>query len=265
MILQRLTTAIRAQNWFAVALEFVIVVAGVVIGFQVTALANAARERAEEAETLSRLRAESEAVVNFWIADVGDAMENDRNRIALLRALRDGEVEPGYEEAVYDGIEGLYFYAAITPPRTVFDELLASGGLSRISDPGANAAVSEYADQLTFITGQLDQFRSSSPDGLRMLDGRVFSEVDLSAYTLRRLDYDIASLSQDREFVSSVVDAVRNQRVFLFFRMGALRRAYEMCEALSAAQGETCATAEDGREQLTAVRVYYDEMREASP
>jgi len=37
MILQRISTAIRQQNWFAVALEFVIVIAGVVIGFQVTA------------------------------------------------------------------------------------------------------------------------------------------------------------------------------------------------------------------------------------
>jgi len=37
MILARLTRAIRQQSWFAVALEFVIVIAGVVIGFQVTA------------------------------------------------------------------------------------------------------------------------------------------------------------------------------------------------------------------------------------
>ena len=35
-ILGRLTQAVREQNWFAVALELVIVVFGVVIGFQVT-------------------------------------------------------------------------------------------------------------------------------------------------------------------------------------------------------------------------------------
>ncbi len=37
MILARISSAIRAQNWFAVALEFVIVIAGVAIGFQTTA------------------------------------------------------------------------------------------------------------------------------------------------------------------------------------------------------------------------------------
>jgi len=37
MILSRISRAVREQNWFAVVLEFVIVIAGVVIGFQVTA------------------------------------------------------------------------------------------------------------------------------------------------------------------------------------------------------------------------------------
>jgi len=37
MILARISRAIREQNWFTVALEFVIVIAGVVIGFQVRA------------------------------------------------------------------------------------------------------------------------------------------------------------------------------------------------------------------------------------
>lgn len=37
MILDRLTQAVREQNWFAVVLEVCIVVLGVVLGFQVTA------------------------------------------------------------------------------------------------------------------------------------------------------------------------------------------------------------------------------------
>ena len=37
MILPNLTRAIREQNYYAVVLEFLIVIAGVVIGFQITA------------------------------------------------------------------------------------------------------------------------------------------------------------------------------------------------------------------------------------
>ena len=263
MILQSLSKAIREQNWFAVALEFVIVIAGVVIGFQINAwneerAANAAAEQA-----VTRLRSESEAVVEFWIESVADAVENDFNRVALLRALEVGQVEQGLEAEVYDGINGLYHYGAFTPPRNVFDELMASGGLRLISDPDASAAVSEYSEQLTFITGMLDQFRTGVSDGISALDGRIFSQFDLSSSTLRRYEYDIELLSQDREFISGIVDGVRNQRVFLFFRLGTLRTAFEMCEALSAAKGERCATAEAGRSQHDAAWAYVNEMREA--
>jgi hypothetical protein len=185
MILARITQAIRTQNWFAVVLEFVIVIAGVVIGFQVSELAATARDTAEEARALGRLRLESEAVVEFWTEDVETAINRDRERIMLLRALETGLIPEGEEAAVYSGIERLYFYAALNPPRTVFDELLASGGLGRISDSDARAAVSEYADTLSFITGQLLQLRTSVPDGMAAIEGHVFSRYDPSSATLQ--------------------------------------------------------------------------------
>lgn len=166
---------------------------------------------------------------------------------------------------VYLGLERLYFYPAITPPRTVFDELLASGGLARISDPDAQNAVSEYADSLTFIIGQLDQFRTSTEPGLTNLESRVFSQYDPTSPSLRRFQYDIAALAADPAFVSSVVNAARNQRVFLFFRIGALQDAYEMCEALSRAQGDVCETAQAGRDEYQAARAYIDDMQEPAP
>ena len=36
MILSRITQALRDQNWLAVGIEFVIVILGVVIGFQIS-------------------------------------------------------------------------------------------------------------------------------------------------------------------------------------------------------------------------------------
>lgn len=55
MILRRITEHVKAQNWFAVAIDFVIVVAGVFVGLQVNNW-NAARvERARADSYLSRL------------------------------------------------------------------------------------------------------------------------------------------------------------------------------------------------------------------
>ena len=47
MILARLSRAVREQNWFAVVLEFFIVIVGVVIAFQVTAWNEARQDRAD--------------------------------------------------------------------------------------------------------------------------------------------------------------------------------------------------------------------------
>ncbi len=45
MILSRLTHALREQNWLAVGIEFIIVEAGVVIGFQISAWNEARQTR----------------------------------------------------------------------------------------------------------------------------------------------------------------------------------------------------------------------------
>jgi hypothetical protein len=55
MILRRITEHVKAQNWFAVAIDFVIVVIGVFIGIQVSNWNEARGDRAKEALYLSEL------------------------------------------------------------------------------------------------------------------------------------------------------------------------------------------------------------------
>ena len=55
MILSSITQALRTQNWFAVIVEFIIVLAGVVIGFQISAWNETRIEHQREALILERL------------------------------------------------------------------------------------------------------------------------------------------------------------------------------------------------------------------
>ena len=59
MILRRISENVRSQNWFAVAVEFIIVVAGVFMGLQVQDWNEARKERIEEHGLLSRLHVET--------------------------------------------------------------------------------------------------------------------------------------------------------------------------------------------------------------
>ena len=256
MILARISRAIREQNWFAVVLEFVIVISGVVIGFQVTELRAQAQRAEAEHLALERLQAESEAVVTFWAETVSDSVEDNRTRQRFVALLSEGRLPPDEVEVFDDGLIRMGFYAAMTPPSTVFDELLASGGLTQISDLNARAAVSNYASHFDFISGQLDQFRLSVGELLSFTDGYVFNVYTPNTRTLRRIEYDFETLASDRVFVSKMVGAVRDQRVFLYFRMGALRASIEMCNAVSAAVGRPCGTQTDGQTALDEAREF---------
>lgn len=55
MILRRITKHIRDQNWFAVGLDFVIVVAGILLAFQITHWSDVQREKASLARAQTAL------------------------------------------------------------------------------------------------------------------------------------------------------------------------------------------------------------------
>jgi hypothetical protein len=59
MILQRISENVRSQNWFAVAVEFIIVVVGVFMGLQVQDWNEARKARIQEQGLLSRLHVET--------------------------------------------------------------------------------------------------------------------------------------------------------------------------------------------------------------
>ena len=68
-ILGRLAEAVRQQNWVAVVIEVLVVIVGVVVGFQVTAWGNERAARAQERELLQGLRAELAANVDRVAAE----------------------------------------------------------------------------------------------------------------------------------------------------------------------------------------------------
>ena len=65
MILRRLTANLKAQNWTAVAIDFLIVVVGVFVGIQASNWNQARVERAETQRLLMRIEPEIEQIISF--------------------------------------------------------------------------------------------------------------------------------------------------------------------------------------------------------
>ena len=87
MILRRLSEHVKTQNWFAVALDFVIVVAGVFIGIQVANWNDARVARAMESAQLAQLRDEiiaNDRSVEYQVAFTAQSIEGGRRALAWL-------------------------------------------------------------------------------------------------------------------------------------------------------------------------------------
>ncbi|MGB3543556.1 hypothetical protein [Rubrivirga sp.] len=141
-ILARLSQALREQNWFAVALEVVIVIVGVVIGFQVTALGQARSDAAKEQTYLRQLHADLHETLR--LADEADSLNarGDRASSNSIRMFYLPETPPA--DSVIDWHVRSVGMEIVTPLLGTAEALISSGDLSLIRDDSLRAAITAY-------------------------------------------------------------------------------------------------------------------------
>ncbi len=132
MILRRLTEHVKAQNWFAVFLDFVIVVAGVFVGIQVSNW-NAARladgaSRAVTAQLIDDLRAEAWGI-QYLLEYSDDVLTNADRALAALEG-RAGRNDEALLIAAYRATQ----YREPRRRRSTYDELISTGEIGLIRD-----------------------------------------------------------------------------------------------------------------------------------
>ena len=142
MILANLSRAIREQNYYAVVLEFVIVIAGVVIGFQINAWNEARENRALAADYVSRLAADISAEAALW-DKAADYFTVARDYGVSALAAYDQPVDTlgaDFLIALYQASQVWY----VAPNRSTFQELEATGRIVHIRDTSLRTAISQH-------------------------------------------------------------------------------------------------------------------------
>ena len=140
MILRRLTTAFRKQDWFTVLIETLIVVLGVFLGLQAQQWASDRERRAMEAAYITRLH---EEVVELQ-ALRGPIIDYRKRWSAGLESLTAGLYGETERPITPDECVSLAFASVVTNPTddlATLIELQESGGLSRIRDQKVLAAL----------------------------------------------------------------------------------------------------------------------------
>ena len=149
MILARLKKAIHEQNWFAVVLEVLIVIVGVVIGFQVTAWGEAQSEQAVEKQYIARFVEDLRRDLDMLASNIESREAQVQAAHAALAFYEGRELDV---DAFFDTFYTALLYRGIAPNRNTMDEVLNSGNLRLIDDPVTREALLDlYATYTTIL------------------------------------------------------------------------------------------------------------------
>lgn len=234
MILARLSSAIRQQNWFAVALEFVIVIAGVVIGFQITAWNGERQDRIREQNYLTRLHAEitdAEAGRLGLLERVSRRVDHASAVVEVIYSGRDPDTLP---EGACVSVSrlGIFYLEGYALP--TLDELLVTGNLDILEDDALRRALTGYRSFADTAADRFSDIRLDMPNLVRPYP-HLFSTVpDREDGHLRRsaADCDFLAMRDDEAFGRDLLDVVARAG---FFRMNALEEEERRLAAIHTA------------------------------
>ena len=143
MILRRITKHVKDQNWFAVGLDFFIVVLGILIAFQITNWSEARKERVLEVAYMERLHKE---VMDLEFVREGLVFQRQKAAINLRDALTKLVDSDGGKLTPAE-----CHYLAHNPPTSnptddlpLIIELLSSGRFAIFTNKDVEKALGDY-------------------------------------------------------------------------------------------------------------------------
>ena len=173
MIIRRIREHLSARDWWAIGIDLLIAILGVFIGIQVSNWNEARGERAQAHEDRQRL-----------IADLNSNQADLVNRLRYFRAVQ------GHAQATLAALAKpdvgsdqdflVHAYQAsqvllADPKRVTYDEILATGRLTRLGDPQLRDAVGNFyvtlASALPFLNNvpeYRDHLRRKMPGAIQV-------------------------------------------------------------------------------------------------
>lgn len=199
MILQNISKAIREQNYYAVALEFVIVIAGVVIGFQIQAWNEGRADKLREQNYLERLIGDFQRIdernVDAREVWAGVVMACARVMEDLETYNQEGVWHRPEQEILADlaNVAGGRIPAARSE---TFTEMLSTGDISLISNRDLRDALLSYNTQAHIAIEAYRVLLDRSGPYVAALQSHVLLTVpeDLSAITTSGLSADLVNI-----------------------------------------------------------------------
>jgi hypothetical protein len=144
MLLRSITRHIKQQNWFAVWVDFLIVVVGVFVGLQAQEWSNARADRNAERAAIGRLIVEYQQNLDILEAEKEKSREALAATEDLLSMIALENYPAEMDEDVARTILSCLQNAKFVPALGTTNSLIASGHLGLIGDPEIQKALNQW-------------------------------------------------------------------------------------------------------------------------
>lgn len=228
MLLRSISKHVKEQNWFAVILDFLIVVVGILIAFQVTNWSELQNEREQEREIIQRLHGEFVEVINELDEKTLDLEATIARNKQLAAILKKPPEQPNSVE-----ISRLVatIFSLPSPPGVAdtYSEIVANGTISLIKNNLLRSMLIKHAtDSRTYITAQQAMREFTRPyvtpltrfvflledmtvtEAIENAGSKVDMVVALNAHALI-FDSQLLSFVEIRESLDSVIQTLESE------------------------------------------------------
>ena len=218
MRLRRFTSHLKQQDWFAVALDILVVVVGIYIGLQVNNLNEERKEREEEFEFMSRLL--DDAVYNEQ--QIKNIISRHQNRAVMAKQALDVLLDPNvqFEDPALSMFHMLLSVdiASLRLYTGTYDELISSGKMGLLRDVKLKMLVQDEAGIHRFAQGSLENFRSIATSPIPYSWKHTTYSQGQTNFGQLPESYDFDTLREDKEFVGAINNSIGAVLSFIEYR-----------------------------------------------
>ncbi|WP_251359446.1 hypothetical protein [Kangiella sp. TOML190] len=203
MLLRRITQHVKDQNWFAVFIDFIIVVVGVFIGIQVANWNEELAERVLEQQYLERIYFDTERL----ITDIEDGLEwsedQKASQVVVLNSFRSGVLRP-QDKAIFERGLAFFGYSPIhTRESLAVQELKSSGRMAIISDIELRELIGLVEQRLSTTKEHALHMKENRRKHLSEVSSHwQFIESDFKPKGITKIQYDFDTLANNQEFIN---------------------------------------------------------------
>jgi hypothetical protein len=149
MFYSRLKNALREQNWFAVVLEIVIVVLGVVIGFQITAWSARQADLTTERGYLNQIATDVSTTQRMTMAVNGQLAGSELSAAQLFDSFRKIDPLPG--DSILVLISNSMSFQPVNPVLGTIEALINTGDLGLVRNDSLRLSIPAYLEALRSV------------------------------------------------------------------------------------------------------------------